>query len=145
MEYLGICETSAGAFIDNKHFVVASDETNRLQIYERGKPAPLANGVDMAGFTGFNKSDLEGAARIGDRIYWISSHSFNSKGKDIGKRKVFFATKIALAAGKPRTVIGVGKPFKSLRDPLATAAGVKPSELNIEALAATPEGGLLIG
>jgi uncharacterized protein DUF3616 len=145
MEYIGICEASAGAFIDGTHFAVASDETNTLQIYERGKPAPIRNGVDMAGFTTFNKSDLEGAAAIGDRVYWISSHSFNSKGKDNDKRKVFFATRIVLAQGKPPTLIGVGQPAKSLRDPLAKVAGVAPGELNIEALAATPEGGLLIG
>ena len=145
MEYTGICEASAGAFIDATHFAVASDETNTLQIYERGKPAPIGTGVDMTAFTAFNKSDLEGAATIGDRVYWISSHSFNSKGKDNDKRKVFFATKIVLAAGKPPTLIGIGQPAKSLRDPLAKAAGVAPSELNIEALAATPEGGLLIG
>ena len=43
-EYKGICEASAGAFIDGTHFAVASDETNKLQIYERGKPQPIGNG-----------------------------------------------------------------------------------------------------
>jgi hypothetical protein len=143
-EYKGICEASAGAFIDRTHFAVASDETNRLQIYERGKPEPIGDGIDMEDFTSFDKSDLEAAAVIGDRVYWISSHSFNSQGEDKAKRKVFFATTIAQANGKP-TLVGVGKPVKSLRDPLAKAAGVKPEEMNVEALAATPEGGLLIG
>ena len=143
-EYKGICEASAGAFIDGTHFAVASDETNKLQIYERGKPQPIGNGIDMEAFTSFDKSDLEAAAVIGDRVYWISSHSFNSQGEDKSKRKVFFATKIVQADGKP-TLVSVGKPVKSLRDPLARAAGVKPEEMNIEALTATPEGGLLIG
>jgi Protein of unknown function (DUF3616) len=142
-EYKGICEASAGAFIDNTHFAVASDETNALRIYERGKPDPVRS-VDMEAFTSFDKSDLEGAAVIGDRVYWISSHSFNSHGEDKPKRKIFFATKIEQANGKP-TLVGVGHPVRSLRDPLAKAAGVKPEEMNIEALAATPEGGLLIG
>jgi hypothetical protein len=143
-EYKGICEASAGAFIDSTHFAVASDETNKLQIYERGKAQPIGNGIDMETFTSFDKSDLEAAAVIGDRVYWISSHSFNSQGEDKSKRKVFFATKIVQADGKP-TLVSVGKPVKSLRDPLAKAAGVKPEEMNIEALTATPEGGLLIG
>src|SRR5262245_51765808 len=90
MEYKGLCEASAGAFIDSTRFVVASDETNRLQIYERGKPDPIGSGFDMKPFTLFDKSDLEGAAAIGDRIYWISSHSFNSDHEDKAKRKVFF-------------------------------------------------------
>ena len=44
------CEASAGAFIDGTHFAVASDETNRLQIYERGKPEPIGNGDRHGGF-----------------------------------------------------------------------------------------------
>jgi hypothetical protein len=98
----------------------------------------------MEGFTGFDKSDLEGAAAIGDRVYWISSHSFNSSGEDKKKRKVFFATKIVIENGKP-TLKPTGKPITSLRDGIAAAAGAQPGELNIEALSATPEGGLLIG
>jgi Protein of unknown function (DUF3616) len=142
--YIGLCEASAGAFIDDSHFAVASDETNTIQIYRRGTAQPIGRGIDLEDFTTFDKSDLEGAARIGDRIYWISSHSFNSDGEDKPKRKLFFATKIVLAGGKP-SIEGFGRPVKSLRDPLARIAAVKPSELNIEGLAATPEGGLLIG
>lgn len=144
LEYRGLCEASAGAFIDNTHFAVASDETNVLQIYERGNPTPIGNGVDLQNFTSFDKSDLEAAAVVGDRVYWISSHSFNSQGEDKPKRKIFFATRIVSANGKPR-LEGVGRPVKSLRNPIATAAGVEPRDLNIEGLAATPDGGLLIG
>ena len=142
-EYIGICEASAGAFLNKTHFAVASDETNKLRIYERGKPVSVGE-ADMEAFTSFDKSDLEAAAVIGDRVYWISSHSFNSSGEDKNKRKVFLATRIGQANGKP-TLTGVGKPVKSLRDPIANAAKVKPSEMNIEGLAATPDGGLLIG
>jgi hypothetical protein len=144
MEYKGLCEASAGAFLDATHFAVASDETNTLQIYERGKPEPIGPGVDMEDFTGFDKSDLEGAAAIGDRVYWISSHSFNSKGEDKKKRKVFFATKVVTENGKP-TLKPFGKVITSLRDGIAAAAGAQPAELNIEALSATPQRGLLIG
>ena len=101
VEYIGICEASAGAFLNNTHFAVLSDETNKLRIYERGKPEPVGEPVDMEAFTSFDKSDLEAAAAVGDRIYWMSSHSLNRKGKDNAKRKVFFATKIGQANGKP--------------------------------------------
>lgn len=143
-EYIGICEASAGAFLDDRHFAVASDETNVLQLYERGKPGRIGGGIDLTGFTTFDKSDLEGAAVVGDRVYWISSHSFNGQREDKAKRKVFFATRITQANGRP-TLTGIGKPFKTLRDPLAKALNVKPGELNIESLAATPDGGLIIG
>lgn len=143
-EYVGLCEASAGSFIDDSHFAVASDETNTIRIYRRGTTQSIGPGIDLEDFTTFDKSDIEGAARIGDRVYWISSHSFNSKGEDKPKRKLFFATRIVLVDGKP-TIERVGRPVNSLRDPLATVAGVKASELNIEGLAATPEGDLLIG
>jgi hypothetical protein len=143
-EYRGLCEASAAAYIDDVHFVVASDDTNRLQIHARGKPDPVGSGIDMEDFTSFDKSDLEGAAGIGNRIYWISSHSFNKDGEDKAKRKVFFATRVVNKNGKP-TLVETGKAIKSLRDPIAKAAQVDPKDLNIESLAATPEGGLLIG
>lgn len=144
VEYRGLCEASAGAYVDAEHFAVASDETNRLQLYRRGNPQPIGSGFDMEEFTSFDKSDLEAAAAIGDRVYWMSSHSFNRDGEDKAKRKLFFATRFAVSDGRP-TLVPVGHPIKSLRDGIARAAGVAPRELNIEALAADADGGLLIG
>ena len=143
-EYKGLCEASAGAFLDDKHFVVASDETNVLQLYERGKPDPIGDGIDMVSFTSFEKSDLEAAAVVGDRVYWMSSHSLTKKGNDKDERKVFFATRIDASGGRP-TLTPVGTVATDLRKALLEAAGVKKKRLNIEALAATPNGELLIG
>lgn len=144
LEYKGLCEASAGAFLDDKHFVVASDETNVLQLYERGKPEPIGDGFGMKRFLGFEKSDLEAAAVIGDRVYWMSSHSLTKRGNDKDERKVFFAAKIGVADGRPAlTPAGTGA--ADLRDALLKAAGVKKIHLNVEALAATPQGELLIG
>ena len=142
-EYRGVCEASAGSYIDSDHFLVASDETNVLRLYKRGSSVPVRT-VDLQGFTGFDKSDLEGAAKIGDRVYWISSHSFTRTGKDQQKRRLFFATKTTLVDGTFRTE-GVGKAIANLRDGLASAAQVAPQDLNVEGLAATPDGGLLVG
>ena len=142
-EYKGVCEASAGSYVDNDHFLIASDESNVLRMYKRGAPAPVAN-LDLQKFTGFDKSDLEGAAKIGDRIYWISSHSFNSKGKDREKRRVFFATKTTMVNGVLQTE-GVGTAITTLRNGIASAAQVAEKDINIEGLAATPDGGLLLG
>lgn len=138
--YKGICEASAGAFLDDKHFVVASDDTNVLQIYERGKPDPISD----VSVTSFKKSDLEAAAVINDRVYWISSHSLTGEKKDKDERKVFFATRIEASGGKP-TLAPVGTVATNLRKALLKAAEVKKKRLNIEALAATPNGELLVG
>lgn len=139
--YKGLCEASAGAFLDDKHFVAASDDTNVLQIYERGKPDPIGE----VPVTSFEQSDLEAAAVINDRVYWISSHSLTSKKrKDKDERKVFFATRIDTSGGKP-TLVQVGTVATKLRKALLKAADVKKKHLNIEALAATPNGELLVG
>ncbi|WP_050412172.1 DUF3616 domain-containing protein [Massilia sp. NR 4-1] len=151
--YKGMCEASAAAAIDAKHFVVASDESNTLLVYERENPQPVAS-LPLAGFLGADKSDLEGAAALGQRIYWISSHSLNKSGERKPGRYRFFAID---AQNLPLKT--VGKPYVRLLDDLLktalaqkyrldAAAARKPEEkdgLNIEGLAAARERGLLIG
>ena len=102
--YKGLCEASTGVFLDEKHFAVASDETNIIRIYTRGDTS-AGTESDFQAATGFDKSDIEGSARVGDRIYWLSSNSFNSQGEDKPKRKVFFASKIVASKRRrgPRT------------------------------------------
>jgi hypothetical protein len=144
-EYRGLCEASGAAALDDSHFAVASDETNVIQIYKRGDRDTKGE-LDVETLTTFDKSDIEGAARIGSRVYWISSHSLNKEGKDRPKRKVLFATDIIAGAGGGAPMLKtVGKPYTELRDALIAAAGVARETLNIEALAATGDGGLLIG
>ena len=103
------------------------------------------------------ESDIEGAAAIGTRIYWITSHGRNSKGKARPSRQRFFATDVV--PGEPPTVKPVGRAYADLlrdmfaADPLKPyrleAAARRPPEadggLNIEGLAATADGKLLIG
>ncbi len=149
--YSGLCEASAAVFLDRQHFAVASDETNVLRIYRRGATGTGREVLLEIG--GAQKSDLEAAARIGRRVYWISSHSL-PKGKvgqrisakeEAKRRCLFLATEIVAEAG------GVTLKQVGYRTDLAAAflqaAGpdVDPAELNIEGMAATPEGGLLIG
>ena len=75
--YSGMAEASAAALLDDEHFVVGEDECNTLLVYRRGQRAPVGSPVVLADFLGTKKkaSDFEGAARVGDVIYWISSHS----------------------------------------------------------------------
>src|SRR4051812_22523828 len=77
-EYKGVCEASAAVVLDDNFFAVANDETNVVVAYQRGKPDPVRS-FNFESFTTFDKSDLEGGARIGSRIYWISSHSLNKE------------------------------------------------------------------
>jgi hypothetical protein len=136
--YEGVCEASAAAVIDATHFAVASDETERLTIYERGNPVPIAT-HSLSDVT-----DIEAAARIGDIVFWTTSHSLNKDREDKAKRKVLFATSVAGAS-----LDDAGKPFAGLRKKAAELLGVEEASLkgalNIEGLAATPEGDLLAG
>ncbi|PWF55401.1 DUF3616 domain-containing protein [Massilia glaciei] len=162
--YRGMADASAAAALGPELFVVADDERNRLLVYRRGR-ADAIGGLDLSGFLGTapdKESDLEGAAAVGARIYWISSHGRTSKGKTDERRQRFFATEGA-GPGDGGAGAGllapVGKPYANLladlvaapqlrRYDLAQAAARDPESagaFNIEGLAATPEGGLLIG
>jgi hypothetical protein len=157
--YSGMCDASAAVALDAEHFAVADDERNVLQIYRRGRPEPVAS-VKLWKFLGTKKdkeSDLEGAAAIGKRVYWISSHGRNSKGEVQERRFRFFATR--LKAGAPPRLAPIGRPYAGLLDDLVSAPELQaydlaaasklppeaPGGLNIEGLAATPQGELLIG
>ena len=158
--YSGMAEASAAALLDAKHFVVADDECNTLLVYALDKAEPVGKPIDLAGFLGTagKASDLEGGARVGDLIYWISSHSLQKSGKPREWRKRFFATKVDTSASPP-TVRPHGSAYEHLLDDLIAApelrdlkldgaAKVAPEQddgLNIEGLAAWKNGGLLIG
>ena len=136
--YEGVCEASAAAKLDETHFVVASDETEQLTIYERGNPKPVGT------ITHPDVTDIEAATRIDDTIFWLTSHSLNKDGVDKKKRKILFATHVANGS-----LAASGSDFRDLRSRLASILGqdeVKLSKtLNVEGLASTPEGDLLIG
>lgn len=151
--YDGLCDASAAVALDARHFIVADDEHNRLAIYKRGEPAMVGQ-VELDPFLKAKKeSDLEGSAQVGSRIYWIASHARNSAGKVREDRHRFFATEI-----DGTTVAPVGKPYTALLADLLATAALAPLKLadaallaaeadgglNIEGLAAAPDGSLLI-
>lgn len=152
--YEGLCDASAAVAVDAQHFIVADDEHNRLTIYRRGAAQSLGE-VDLDKFLKTAKeADLEGAAQVGMRIYWISSHARNSAGKPREDRQRFFATEINGTTVKP-----VGNPYMALLTDLLAAPALAPLKLadaaqraaeadggfNVEGLAAAADGSLLIG
>jgi hypothetical protein len=152
--YNGLCDASAAVALDERHFIVADDEHNRLTVYRHGH-AERVGEVDLDKFLGAKKeSDLEGAAQRGDRLYWISSHARNSRGELREDRHRFFATDI-----RGDTVAPAGKPYTRLLDDLLAAPSLAPLKLadaaaraaeadggfNIEGLATAADGSLLIG
>jgi hypothetical protein len=160
--FIGCCDASAAVALTDDLFVIANDEDNVLRVYSRSRMGrPMAT-ADVTAFLNPGKKspevDIEGAARIGDRIYWISSHGRNAKGKERESRHRFFATSVAVTNEQVQ-LKPVGNFYADLlddlaRDPrfsrfgLAQASKHAPKAegaLNIEGLTATPEGHLIIG
>ena len=159
--YRGLCDASAATALGNDHFVVADDELNTLKIYKFRQENPVGT-LDLSGFldTATEKeSDLEGAAAIGTRIYWISSHGNNKSGKVRKERYRFFATEIKPGPTPALALAPIGRPYRDILNDIITAKELQaykladaaklapemPGGLNIEGLAATPDGKLLIG
>jgi len=160
--YQGMCDASAAVGLGTNLFVVANDEDNVLRVYRRQPGALPVSAFDVSSFLRLGdkspESDLEGAARVGDRIYWITSHGRNAKGKTSPNRQRFFATAVTVN-GDAVAFQPAGKPYSTLlRDLLADSrlgsfrlgaasrlAPKMPGALNIEGLTSTPEGHLLLG
>lgn len=160
--HTGAADGSAAAALDAEHFVAASDEDSVLRVYQRMGGGPPVESIDLARFLGVPatspETDIEGAARIGQRIYWISSHGRDKEGNVDPARWRFFATEIR-AAERGAELLPVGKPYRDLLADLlgdkqfqsftlaaaAKLAPKSPGGLSIEGLCATPEKHLLIG
>ena len=160
IEYPGMCDPSAAVAITDTLFIVASDEDNVLRVYKRGtSDAPQR--FDLNSFLrpdDHPEADIEGGARIGDRIFWIASHGRNAEGKLRPSRHRLFATRVTVE-GNNVTVTPVGRPYTRLLEDLAQAPALRKYDLdsaskkapedtgglNIEGLAATPQGTLMIG
>ncbi len=172
--YFGMCDGSTASAIDDKTFIVASDETkfikpplkkgkNVLNVYEIGNPNPKYS-IDLEATLNTkkedNEADIEGSAKIGNRIFWITSHALNKNGKNRPDRLNFFATDIidgkVVLAGKDGQVLTA---YKNLLDDLmaderyekfgfaelfADKIAPEMGGVNIEGLASTPDGKLLI-
>lgn len=157
-----MADASAGEWLGDNLFVAASDEDNVLRVYRLPQGgAPIAT-WDASPWMALDKKkpemDIEGSAKIGDTVYWITSHAPNREGKPRPNRKRFFATRISVTNGTPSFSL-IGKPVTTLlaaldRDPRYAGFGLAaaalrppktPGSLNIEALCDAPEGGLLIG
>ena len=158
----GMCDASAGAPLVGTRIVVADDEDNTLHTYDVGRPGPPVDRLDLDSFLEVEQehpeADIEGAARVGERIYWITSHGRNRNGKARPSRLRFFATDLVAGpagvglrpAGRPtaRLLEHLAADRRLAGHDLLSAAALAPKSpggLNIEALAPWPGGGLLIG
>jgi hypothetical protein len=161
-QYSGICDASAGVAVSEDSFIVGNDETNLLPIYRRGTAAPIAT-LDLRAFlkspeVRAREADIEGAATLAGATYWITSHGRNKDAEERPQRYRFFATTFD-GNSRPPSASPIGdRAYAGLLEDLLSAdrtwklgleaaskLAPKADGLNIEGLAATPDGQLLIG
>jgi hypothetical protein len=164
----GASDASAAVSVNDNMVVVADDENNILRIYDVNKGGSPVGSFDMTSFLDIEpnhpEADIEGATKVGQRIYWITSHGRNKNGKLRPNRYRFFATDL-IVEGHNVKLCPAGRPYKRLAQGLlkiptarrlgldqATQFGVelkkkereklapKKEGLNIEGLCASPDG-----
>lgn len=93
----GVCDASAAVPVGKDGILVGEDEGDRLLLYAMN--GHRAWPVMQFDFTAAmhpaepdRESDIEGAARVGQRVYWITSHGRNGKGVLHPNRYRLFAT-----------------------------------------------------
>lgn len=159
----GCCDASAGVAVSSNLFLVANDEDNLLRVYRRDQSGRPVQSFSAGEFLHVDprqpESDIEGAARLGDRIYWITSHGRNRQGEVRESRQRFFATTAQVTPQGRVELRTVGRPYVRLLHDLVSDARLAKFSLgagallapkvtgglNIEGLCATPAGELLIG
>jgi hypothetical protein len=159
----GMANASLAVMAGTNLFLTGCDVENVVKLYRSGVSGPplaefdLSPWLDLHGHPG--DADIEAAARIGDVIYWLGSHSRARDGRPRPNRERLLATRIVEGTNGLVRLQPVGRPYEQLhmallrapqltRFHLLEAASKAPEEeggLNLEGLAATPDGGLLIG
>lgn len=171
--HTGTSDASTAIAVDSNYMFVATDENEKLGLYDRKNSGlPLAL-FDMQGSLGLTQTDndtgllrevdIEAAARSGNRIFWLASHSNAANGNQRPNRRRLFATDIS-GTGASATLTYVGR-YEGLRTDMiawdtsnahgkganfyglaaSTTTGVIPesadgSGFNIEGLEFAPDG-----
>jgi hypothetical protein len=160
MIFKGISNASAAVALDGEYFLVFDDEKRNPRIFKWGESDDKGQ-VDIKRELpnpGGYEFDIEGATRIGDVIYAISSHGLNKRGEALPDRHriIRFRVKSKQDSFGLRGKVDCQQDFlkKLLVDPayrelhLDDAAKKRPElggGINIEGLSASKHNELLVG
>ncbi|MCU0787450.1 MAG: DUF3616 domain-containing protein, partial [Verrucomicrobia bacterium] len=82
--FRGLCDASGGVDAGDGCFWVAGDEDNVLRLYDPAAGDQPVRTLALDSFLAVQakspEADIEGAARMGDIVYWITSHGRNKDG-----------------------------------------------------------------
>src|SRR5262245_18013213 len=138
----GMCDASAAVALAGDLFAVVNDEDNVLRFYRVSQPGATVHAYDLKPILFRRKkapeADLEGAARLGDRVFFITSHGRSAQGKPAPNRHRLFALELK-QRGRDIIIGPVGKVYTNLvadmlREPklarfhLAQAAELAPKD-----------------
>ncbi len=120
----GTSDASTAIAIDSNYMVVADDEDQTIRLYDRtnsGLPVKTFNFTNSLGLTDLSggvprEVDIEASTRVGNRIYWLGSHSNASGGNLRPNRYRLFATDIS-GTGATTNLTFAGK-YDNLRTDL---------------------------
>jgi len=145
---VGAVDGSAAVALDAEHFIAASDEDSILRVYHRMNGGPALQSIDLIQFldvpAASPETDLEAAARIGDRVYWLSSHGRDKDGNVDAARYRFFATEVRTTK-QGIELLPAGKPYRDLLADLLCEKQLQPFKLVVAAtLPPKSRGGLSI-
>jgi hypothetical protein len=166
--FSGMCDASAAVALSDRSVLVADDEDNVLRVYDAERGGAPSNELDLSLLLQLpqktNKGDepaeapevdIEAAARIEDRAYFVTSHGRNSRGKLKLERLRFFST----TAPERGTLSMIGRPYTGLladllAEPRLSGFNLEaasqlspkaPGGFNIEGMTARVEGGVWLG
>ncbi|MET7847230.1 hypothetical protein ABZT48_03080 [Streptomyces avermitilis] len=115
--FTGSSDASAAVDVGGGYVVVADDESNALRLYDRSASGAPLKTWDFSSRIGVSKEvDIEGAARVGDTIYWTGSLGNNKDGEYKSTRNTLFTTKVTGSGAS--TSLSYGGSYAKLRDDL---------------------------
>jgi YDG domain len=114
--HTGTSDASTAQMIDNNFMIVGDDENQALRLYDRQNSGLSIKSFDFTtslGLTDLSSGsprevDIEASAKVGNRIYWMGSHSNASSGNNRPNRSRFFATDIS-GTGNSTTLSYIGR------------------------------------
>ena len=125
--FCGASDASAAIAVREDLVVVADDENNVLRVYKTSGGMPVYS-YDLSEFLKVEKehpeADIEGATRVGNRIYWITSHGRNADGKIRPNRYRFFATDIEVSDTNV-AVLPVGRSYTGLVEAILKSGNLR--------------------
>ncbi|MFG2636592.1 hypothetical protein ACGFX8_22405 [Streptomyces sp. NPDC048362] len=92
----GASDASAAVDVGGGYVLVADDEDNTLRLYDGSASGAPVRSWDLDGALGADKEvDIEGAARVGNTVYWTGSLGNNKDGAYRADRNTVFTTTVS--------------------------------------------------